>query len=199
MSNPIDRHAFLKLGFTRMGGAFFDLFLGGALASRPRPAAPRERPAAGHRPPGAIAEPEFLARCTHCAACVPVCPSGAIKLAGVGAPFGEGTPFLPDLMTRPCYLCDDMPCIRACSEGALLPVPREEVRLGLAVIAPERCKAHGDRACEDCLDRCPFPGVALFADEQGRPVVSPEACTGCGFCAYHCTATPGAISIVPLP
>ncbi|MNY31668.1 quinol dehydrogenase periplasmic component [compost metagenome] len=184
-----------------MGGGFLDLFFRGAFAPRPRPVAPAApRVVRGCRPPGAIAEAEFLERCTRCAACVPVCPGGTIKLAGIEAPFAEGTPFLPDLAKRPCFMCDDMPCIRACPEGALVPLPREDVRLGLAFIDPARCKAHGDQACDDCLERCPFPGVALFADEQGHPVVNPEACTGCGFCAYHCTATPGAIAIVqPAP
>ena len=73
------------------------------------------------RPPGALPEAEFLLSCTRCNGCVEACPHGSIVKAPPQAGPAAGTPqILP--ANLPCYLCEDLPCIKACSDGALLPL-----------------------------------------------------------------------------
>ena len=58
------------------------------------------------RPPGAIAEHDFLSACIKCGQCVQVCPVKAIHLADIGDGFGLGAPYILSLIhisepTRP--------------------------------------------------------------------------------------------------
>ncbi|MBP2017345.1 ferredoxin-type protein NapG [Symbiobacterium terraclitae] len=146
------------------------------------------------RPPGAIEESAFLLACTRCGECVRACPVGAIQLLPESAGAAVGTPFI-DPLTRACDLCGK--CMPACAPGALLPVadPRS-VKMGLARIDPDHCWAFQGSLCDLCYQRCPFPDEAIRL-EDGKPVVSPEHCTGCGLCAYVCVSTPPAITIQP--
>ena len=150
------------------------------------------------RPPGALPEAEFLLACTRCDACVEACPYDAIVKAGPGAGAAANTPVI--VPTRmPCYLCDDLPCIPSCADGALLPIAlgRAGVRMGTAVLHPRACLAVRGEACDICIQCCPFPGEALRADGRGHPVVSADRCTGCGICAQVCPSEPRALSIRP--
>src|SRR5438445_10483227 len=45
--------------------------------SRPKPTPAPAPPAAWLRPPGALAEPDFLSTCSRCGTCVAVCPAQA--------------------------------------------------------------------------------------------------------------------------
>jgi ferredoxin-type protein NapG len=71
------------------------------------------------RPPGALAEAEFLRVCTRCDACVKVCPHWALKVATRHDAPPPGTPFLHDPAANACARCPDRPCITACLPGAL--------------------------------------------------------------------------------
>ena len=46
------------------------------------------------RPPGALADQQFMAACIKCGQCVQVCPVNAIKLAELDDGFGIGTPYI---------------------------------------------------------------------------------------------------------
>lgn len=166
------------------------------------------------RPPGALDEFEFLTACTRCDKCIQACPQNAIAKAGGGAGLGLNTPFL-DPRAMPCFLCTELPCIPACPDGALvwpqarrvgedlLEGPRA-VRMGTAKVLEARCLtwARGDEEalpCRTCVDRCPYPGVAieLRDPEDGtvpHPRVLEDFCTGCGLCVFGCpTAKPAII------
>ena len=100
------------------------------------------------RPPGAVTERQFLQDCTRCDKCIHACPKDAI----VKAPkkFGflvMGTPYI-DPIKNPCVMCDDLPCISACPDSALLPVDSPgEVNMGYAILDKKKCQAYGDTYC----------------------------------------------------
>src|SRR5512146_2350484 len=54
--------------------------------------AARSADARALRPPGALAEPAFLAACVRCGLCVQACPWHTLRLADLGGPVAPGTP-----------------------------------------------------------------------------------------------------------
>ena len=81
--------------------------------ARREPALPIRR-----RPPGALPEETFLARCTACGDCIKACPHNAIHVLAEWVKPGTGTPVMvPD--SRACHMCEGFPCAAACGEGAL--------------------------------------------------------------------------------
>lgn len=202
MDARMGRKEFLELGGARLRDALLGLFdfAGEPVPAGPAcPSSPTPPRAGGLRPPGAIPEARFVAACTRCRQCVEACPHEAITLASPQDGYPEGTPYLPNVAAKPCQLCEDLPCVAACAEGALKPLLREEVRMGVAQVDPALCFAYQGQICDYCIDRCPFPDLAIAADERGRPVVNPDRCVGCGLCAYICVTTPGAIGVRPRP
>jgi ferredoxin-type protein NapG len=125
------------------------------------------------RPPGALAEKHFLAKCTKCGICVEDCPYESLILAKPGDKRPVGTPyFIP--RQRPCYMCKDIPCTTGCPTGALerLQVSdRDEkgetrlninrARIGIAVIDRETCIAYWGMQCDVCYRSCPLIDEAI--------------------------------------
>ena len=152
------------------------------------------------RPPGAVTERQFLQDCTRCDKCIHACPKDAI----VKAPkkFGflvMGTPYI-DPMKTPCVMCDDLPCISACPDNALLPVDSpSEVNMGYAILDKKKCQAYGDTFCQQCIIDCPIPG-AITQNRDQQPQFHKKICTGCGVCVRSCSTVniPVAIKIKPL-
>ena len=72
------------------------------------------------RPPGAVAEDEFLARCIKCCECMRVCPTNVLQPAGF--PFGLESLWTPVLNNRigtsGCQL-NCIACGHACPTGAI--------------------------------------------------------------------------------
>lgn len=163
-----------------------------ALAPAPDPTPARS---ALLRPPGALAEADFLSTCAPgCRHCVDACPRFAIipSLDPSQPGGGDGRPYLlPDRAA--CDLCSL--CMPACPTGALLETPPAEVRIGLAWLHEAACVRSRGEACRLCLEACPFPGEAI-RDSGAFPVVVASACTGCGLCAEHCPAQ--AITVEPI-
>jgi Pyruvate/2-oxoacid:ferredoxin oxidoreductase delta subunit len=90
-------------------------------------------------------------------------------------------------------MCSDLPCVAACEPLALrFDVP---ARMGTAVISPLDCLAHQNTTCSACVEQCPVEGAMSW--ENGRPVVNPAACTGCGVRQYACPAPRNAVMILP--
>ncbi len=137
------------------------------------------------RPPGALAEEEFLARCIRCQRCGEACESGAIRLIGADGGNRAGTPrIVPEL--RGCDLC--LACGPACPVGALVVLDDvRKVRMGTAVVDERLCVSHnGTGICGACFTVCPLRGHAITQGLHNRPVVHPDACVGCGLCEEAC-------------
>ena len=153
------------------------------------------------RPPGALEEKEFLARCIKCGECMKVCITNGLQPALFEAGL-EGI-WSPTLVPRigyceyRCTLCGQV-----CPTGAIkrLALPEKaKVKIGLAMIDKGRCLpwAHA-RPCIVCEEVCPTPKKAIWfedvaaRDRQGRqvrvkqPHVDLELCIGCGICETKC-------------
>jgi ferredoxin-type protein NapG len=151
------------------------------------------------RPPGAISERDFLQVCTRCDKCIHACPKDAILKAP--KTFGMlviGSPYI-DPIKNPCVMCDGLPCIPACPEGALLPVASPaDVRMGYAILDQGRCQAYGENSfCQQCVIDCPIPGA--ITQKDNKPIIHKNICTGCGVCVNSCNTVniPVAIKIKP--
>jgi ferredoxin-type protein NapG len=159
------------------------------------------------RPPGALAEADFNAACIKCGQCVVDCPFHTLKLAPSGGDLPIGTPyFIP--RDIPCYLCPDIPCMKACPTGALSHDLKSinDSRMGLAVIDLENCLSWKGLRCEICHRECPLKGKAITLETHPReisrhamfyPIVNSAFCTGCGICEKACPTTEAAIRILP--
>ncbi|MDV6031173.1 MAG: 4Fe-4S dicluster domain-containing protein [Phycisphaera sp. RhM] len=145
------------------------------------------------RPPGAVAEHQFLAGCTRCGDCVDVCPHDAIVKAPDRMGAIAGTPTI-DADANACLMCEDFPCISVCEPGVLSrSLPKT---IGTARVTEHLCLAHHSTTCTVCSERCPTAGVISVSD--GKPTIDEGACTGCGVCRYVCPAPENAILLMPL-
>jgi ferredoxin len=160
-----------------------------------RPERPVRRAPPPLRPPGAVAESEFLRDCTRCGDCIRACPHAAILTAGPRWGQAAGTPIV-DPLVNPCLQCVDSPCITVCEPKVLVREPDAPMPImGTARIDPFACLAHLGTTCSTCRERCPVPGA--ISVDRGRPTVVPDVCTGCGVCAHVCPAPHNAIAILP--
>ena len=138
---------------------------------------------------------DFLEACTRCGDCIPVCPVDAIIT--IEEDDGRKLPAISP-SAKPCRLCDDLPCIAACPDGALV-APEEgpaKVRIGIAKVDPRHCITFKGELCTRCYNACPYPDKALMMIGS-RPLVGSGACTGCGLCEFACPTHPKSIEIVP--
>ena len=167
-------------------------------------------PAYAIRPPGALAESDFLGACVRCGLCVRDCPYDTLRLAQPGDDVALGTPYF---IAReiPCEMCDDIPCVVACPTGALDHSLTEidDSRMGLAVVVDqETCIAFRGLRCEVCFNVCPVRGKAITLEMQHNvrsgkhalfiPIVHSTDCTGCGKCERACILEEAAIKVFPL-
>ena len=155
------------------------------------------------RPPGALAEKEFLQLCQRCGQCMKVCPTNAINptLAQAGAA-GFWTPYL--LMTQgyceyTCTLCGSV-----CPTGAIQEITAQEkisrpVKIGSAYIDRGRCLPwSGNAPCIVCQEHCPTSPKAIYLKKEliysagskkvdvQLPLVDLKRCVGCGICENKC-------------
>lgn len=146
------------------------------------------------RPPGALDEAEFLARCSRCGRCIKVCPSKCLK----SMPLASGpakflTPYIVAREAR-CELTQD--CQRVCPTGAIARVPIANTLMGLAEIDRSRCLGWAEgKLCLLCQEQC--PQHAIDSDEKDRPSVRTKDCVGCGACENGCPLEPAAIVVKP--
>ena len=158
------------------------------------------------RPPGALAEQDFNARCIKCGQCVDACPYDTLKLATADSGVPIGTPYFIPRET-PCYMCEDIPCVPVCPTGALDHALEniDDSRMGLAVIDIENCLSWQGLRCEICFRECPVQGDAITVEHHPRriskhamfvPLVHSDACTGCGICEKACPTQEAAIRVL---
>ena len=147
------------------------------------------------RPPGALPEPEFLARCIHCYLCQDVCPPGCIQMKP-DPDADRHTPFvLPRV--KGCTLC--LKCGEVCPTGALaLLTEKTEAHMGIAAVDEQLCVSHlRTGACGACFTACPQRGKAITQGLYNAPTVHPDECTGCGLCEEVCIVPYRAIRVFP--
>ena len=155
------------------------------------------------RPPGALAEVEFLELCQRCGLCMKVCPTNVINPtlteAGIA---GFWTPRL--IMTQgyceyTCTLCGSV-----CPTGAIREIAAKEkieqpIKIGSAYIDRGRCLPwSGNAPCIVCQEVCPTSPKAIYlreevvaaSDKRGLkvqlPFVDLKRCVGCGICENKC-------------
>jgi MauM/NapG family ferredoxin protein len=151
------------------------------------------------RPPGALPENEFRAKCISCGVCVNVCHTmkfDALAIVGLEDLNNFGTPYLKDMRDFPCALC--MECPKHCPTGALQRVEKEDVRMGMALIDFSLCFGWNGDVCLSCSKACPL-GAKVFdfyySDWGNQPVIN-EKCVGCGLCVRYCPLGGSAIKVV---
>ena len=183
---------------------------GAALLGRPAQA----RPAQALRPPGALAEAQFLGACVRCGLCVRDCPPGNLHLStwgtGVARDVAIGTPYF-EARQIPCEMCEGIPCVKACPTGALdrSLTDINQARMGLAVLVDEEnCLNFQGLRCDVCYRVCPVIDKAITLEKVSNPrsdrhamllpTVHASDCTGCGKCEKSCVLEEAAIKVLPL-
>ncbi|MEO5331143.1 MAG: 4Fe-4S binding protein [Magnetococcus sp. YQC-5] len=180
--------------------------LRGSISARTTPAAEVIRP------PGALPEGPFLARCVKCGLCMRVCPTHVLQPALLEAGLeGLWTPILMNSIgycEHHCVLCGQV-----CPTAAIRPISVQEkvgvkpfgqpIRMGTAFFDRGRCLPWSmDVPCIVCEEACPTSPKAIWYEtveimKRGsrdkimlkRPVVQPDLCIGCGICENKCPVT----------
>lgn len=131
------------------------------------------------RPPGALAEPEFLKRCIKCGQCMRVCPTNVIQPGGIiGGLENLWTPVLNNRIgTSGCQL-NCVACGQVCPTSAIKPITLSEklgtgdfvqlgpIRIGTAFVDRDRCLPWAmDKPCIVCEENCPVSPKAIYAQE----------------------------------
>ncbi len=131
------------------------------------------------RPPGALAEPDFLRRCLKCGQCMRICPTNIIQPAGLEAGLeGIWTPVLNfRIGTSGCQL-NCVACSLLCPTAAIRPLSLDEkrgregfatagpIRIGTAFVDFGRCLPWAmDKPCIVCQENCPVSPKAIFVRE----------------------------------
>lgn len=148
------------------------------------------------RPPGALPEGEFLARCGSCARCVAACPVSAIRPHSHPDPKLNQKPVIV-AANQACVVCNDLSCMKVCPTGALQPLDRASIRMGRAVLLRDVCVRSKGEDCQICVDKCPLGTTAIEIPLPGADVSVKDGCTGCGVCEMYCPTTPRAIVVEP--
>jgi ferredoxin len=163
------------------------------------------------RPPGALDETEFLARCIRCGECMRVCPNDALQPTFTeGGLLGMWSPALTSTIgyCEPnCVLCSEVCPTGAIAEqtvlkkgwGTMESEQRTPVRLGTAMYDRTRCLPWAMATdCIVCLEWCPVSPKAIYVENvkvvnaEGKtrtlkqPYVNSSRCVGCGACEYAC-------------
>ena len=166
------------------------------------------------RPPGALEEKEFLARCIRCGQCMKACPTNSIQPTLLDAGIeGLWTPMLVMRVGSCEYNC--VQCSQVCPTGAIWKMTEDEklgkvarpgisgepkpVKIGTAFYNRGRCLPWAmDVPCIVCEEFCPVSPKAIWVIEEQMiksdgsvitvklPRVDVDRCVGCGACENVC-------------
>ena len=152
------------------------------------------------RPPGSLAEDDFLSKCIRCGKCGEICPNRTIKYFGTENGIESlDTPYIVP-REQACILC--MKCGDVCPTGAIESIPREaepileKVKMGKARVDRSLCLSWQGKTCGVCYRACPLADVAIRIGRLEQPHVLKD-CVGCGLCERSCIQIPQAIRIIP--
>ncbi|MBD3241448.1 MAG: 4Fe-4S dicluster domain-containing protein [Chitinivibrionales bacterium] len=156
------------------------------------------------RPPGALPEDQFLARCIACGNCMKACPTQALQPCS--SDDGLHRLFTPKLVPRvgacedSCHLCG-----YTCPTGAIRRLPHDDkefAKIGTAVLDRHRCLAWSqNKECLVCDEVCPYNAIEARVEQTTKgpfkvPVVFEDYCIGCGMCEHHCPISVQAAIVV---
>ena len=163
------------------------------------------------RPPAALEEDYFLARCIRCGECMKVCPTNALHPAwGQAGLEGLWTPVMVPRIgycETSCVLCSQV-----CPTGAIWEITSKDkgwaagaardvkpIHVGTAFFDRGRCLPWAMATeCIVCEEWCPTSPKAVYlrptevvaADgtlkQVKQPFLDPALCVGCGACEYAC-------------
>jgi len=166
------------------------------------------------RPPGAVGEEDFLARCVRCGECMNVCPNNALHPTFLQAGLeGVWSPMLEPRIgycEPTCVLCGTV-----CPTGAIDEITSQEkgwvphpgvqetgsppIRIGTAFYDFGRCLPWAMATeCIVCEEWCPTTPKAIYFEEAEardrkggfkllkRPHIDPQIFIGCGACTFAC-------------
>jgi ferredoxin len=128
------------------------------------------------RPPGALDEDRFLARCIRCGQCMRICPANIIHPALLEAGVqGLWTPAINYRLSRSGCQPNCIACGQVCPTAAIRPLSLDEkqglgdfaaqgpIRMGTAFVDRGRCLPWAmDRPCLVCHELCPVSPKAIF-------------------------------------
>jgi len=181
------RRFFRKSAGTAVMGGFLAAVAGSYMRLRTGGVAPAKArgPLGIVRPPGALAENDFLASCIRCTRCADACEVNCIDFFGSEAGPLQGTPCIVPI-ERGCTLC--LKCGEACPTGSLVPLSKkEDVDMGDAVVDDRLCVSiNGTGVCGACYTACPLSEKAITQGIRNAPEIHPDFCTGCGLCEEFC-------------
>ncbi|MGE4357123.1 MAG: 4Fe-4S dicluster domain-containing protein, partial [Candidatus Omnitrophota bacterium] len=147
------------------------------------------------RPPGALAEKDFLNQCIRCQACIKNCPTQFLQpslfemgILGLFTPYGNGK---VGYCKYDCNLCGAV-----CPTGAIRNLTlseKQSFKIATAFIDKKRCLAYSKGiVCLACYNNCPLQDKAIVTVEIDRglygPKIIPDKCLGCGLCENICPA-----------
>ena len=113
-------------------------------------------------------EEDFQSACIRCGLCVRDCPYDILTLAKPEQPVATGTPFFV-ARNKPCEMCEDIPCVKACPTGALDHSLTDitAAKMGLAVLVDhETCLNFLGLRCDVCYRVCPAIDKAITLELQ---------------------------------
>ncbi len=131
------------------------------------------------RPPGALAEEQFLQRCIKCGQCMRACPTNVIQPGGIdGGLENLWTPVLNNRIGSSGCQLNCVACGQVCPTSALRPIELSEklgigefadlgpIKLGTAFLDRPRCLPWAmDRPCIVCEENCPVSPKAIYTQE----------------------------------